>query len=656
VIDMFRPVAAAVAVTLGLCLLGSGSAVAAEGITVGISDVESSSTTVTGVLTFRSADVIEVESGSLTAAIDEKPFPATVAASTHLQRTAMLVIDTSGSMGSSGMATVRAATRTYLKEAPEDVRIGVVTFADTAGVDLKPTHDRAEAQRVVDGLASRGDTSLYAAVAAGIKAVGRDGDRSMVLLSDGADTISQDRKGDLEKATADLRKLGIRVDVVRFKTNDPDATSALKGFADASGGSVIAADNADAVGTAFQTAARALKSQAQFEVTTGAPISGTHTLRITGIAGGEPFTVLQTVDLGPGGATAPKGASPPTVDNAGVILPDLVLKVPAERSPLPFVAAGTVGLALFLLAFGALTPTFETRRERRLAAIDNYVQPVRRLSRSEGKAHSTPIAEQLVGLGERAMKGRKSTARTMELINRADLPLRPGEWWVLSVVAVIVGVAIGLLMLPQAHIVGAVIGAVPGLILPQMVLRFLAARRAKAFERILPDALTLVSTSLKSGFGLPQALDAVARDAAEPVAKEFSRALAETRIGTDIADALERVAERMGSEAMGMAVMAIRIQREVGGNLAETLGTTATTLREREALFRQVRALSAEGRLSAYILIALPIGLFLYMLKVNYDYVSLLWTTMPGIFMSIGAAVMLMLGIVWMRNVVKIEV
>jgi tight adherence protein B len=112
----------------------------------------------------------------------------------------------------------------------------------------------------------------------------------------------------------------------------------------------------------------------------------------------------------------------------------------------------------------------------------------------------------------------------------------------------------------------------------------------------------------------------------------------------------------MGSEAMRMAVMAIRIQREVGGNLAETLGTTAKTLRERESLHRQVRTLSAEGRLSAYILIALPIGLFFYMLQVNYDYVSLLWTTMPGIFMSIGALVMLTLGIFWMRNVVKIEV
>jgi len=112
----------------------------------------------------------------------------------------------------------------------------------------------------------------------------------------------------------------------------------------------------------------------------------------------------------------------------------------------------------------------------------------------------------------------------------------------------------------------------------------------------------------------------------------------------------------MESNSMHWTVMAIRIQREVGGNLAETLRTTAGTLREREALHRQVATLSAEGRLSAYILIALPIFLFFYMLRVNYEYVALLWTTTPGLFMSIGGLVMLGIGIVWMRQVVKIEV
>lgn len=616
-----------------------------------ISDAKSTASGVTGVLTFRSPEAVEVDPGSVVAAIDGEAVPATVSEATHIKRTAMLVIDTSGSMGRAGMATVRAATRAYLKDAPADVLIGVVTFASTAGVDLKPTSNRAEVQRVVDGLVADGDTSLYAAVRAATTALAVDGDRSMVLLSDGADTVSRDRAKDLAGATADLKKLGIRVDVVRFKTNDADAVVALNGFAKAGGGTVIPAANADEVGAAFQSAARALQSQAQFTLTPPTAMTGAHAVTISGTAGGQPFKAVQTVNFGASALPATP-QQPPGAQAA----PPPLRTFTMQSSVVPWVAAVMLGLAILLLASGVLLPSLQTRRERRVASVEEYLVPTRLASRSEGKQVQTPLAEQLVSFGERAMKDRSSTARTMQLINRADLPLRAGEWWVLRVVAVVTGIALGILLTGEAKWLGAFVGALLGLALPPVALRFLAARRAAAFERLLPQSMMLVSTSLRSGFGLPQALDSIARDSAEPIAKEFSRALAETRIGTDIADALDRLAARMGSKSMEMAVMAIRIQREVGGNLAETLETTAKTLRERESLHRQVRALSAEGRLSGYILIALPIGLFLYMMVVNYGYVSLLWTTGPGLFMLVGGIVLMIIGVFWMNRVVKIEV
>ena len=154
----------------------------------------------------------------------------------------------------------------------------------------------------------------------------------------------------------------------------------------------------------------------------------------------------------------------------------------------------------------------------------------------------------------------------------------------LRIAAVIVGVALGYILLAsRSWILGVALGLALGLLLPSFALRHLARRRARAFEFVLPDVLMLVATSLASGFSLLQALDAVARDAPEPAGKEFSRALAETRIGADVSDALDHMAERMDSENMRWATMAIRIQREVGGNLAETLRTTAATLRERGA-------------------------------------------------------------------------
>jgi tight adherence protein B len=269
------------------------------------------------------------------------------------------------------------------------------------------------------------------------------------------------------------------------------------------------------------------------------------------------------------------------------------------------------------------------------------------------------IRVNLVNLGDKVMDRRASTPKTQRLLERADLPLRAGEWAVLRVVSLVVGMVGGLLLIRGGAIsslVGACLGLLVGVVGPVLFLKFAASRRAKKFEGQLPDVLSLVASSLSTGFSLLQALDAVARDASEPSAKEFSRALAETRIGADLNESLDHLANRMDSSNLRWTGMAINIQRQVGGNLAETLRSTAATLRDRQALKRHVNALSAEGKLSAYILIALPIGVFLYMLGVNRAYVELLWTTAIGIGMLGGGLISLTIGVFWMRKVVKVEV
>jgi len=319
-------------------------------------------------------------------------------------------------------------------------------------------------------------------------------------------------------------------------------------------------------------------------------------------------------------------------------------------------------LAVFL-GFGALVaflamPNQASSRQRRVASIEGYVSGEESSPADERSAVSA-ISASLVNLGEKVMDSRTSTPKTQRLLERADLPMRPGEWAVLRVVAVVVGLAVGVLLLHGSLIstlIGAFLGALLGVLGPVLFLKFAASRRSKKFERQLPDVLTLVASSLSTGFSLLQALDAVARDAAEPSAKEFSRALAETRIGADLNESLDHLAERMESTNLRWTGMAIKIQREVGGNLAETLRNTAATLRDRESLRRHVNALSAEGKLSAYILIALPIGVFLFMLVGNRPYVELLWTNMIGIGMMVAAVVSMGLGVLWMNKVVKVEV
>ncbi len=151
--------------------------------------------------------------------------------------------------------------------------------------------------------------------------------------------------------------------------------------------------------------------------------------------------------------------------------------------------------------------------------------------------------------------------------------------------------------------------------MPWVYLKFRHSRRLSKFNGQLAETLGLMAGGLQAGLSLPQAVDSVVREGNEPMAGELRRALIEQRLGVDITDALDGVGQRMDSEDFDWIVMAIRIQREVGGNLAEILHTVADTLREREYLRRQVRALSAEGRLSGYILTGLPplIGLYMMM-------------------------------------------
>ncbi len=140
-------------------------------------------------------------------------------------------------------------------------------------------------------------------------------------------------------------------------------------------------------------------------------------------------------------------------------------------------------------------------------------------------------------------------------------------------------------------------------------LSFKHRRRLKAFKNQLANTLQLMSGALSAGLSLAQSVDTVVKEGTDPMASEFRRALIETRLGVEIEDALAAIAERMGSVDFEWVVMAIRIQRQVGGNLAELLNKVAETIREREYLERQVLALSAEGRLSVWILGGLPAGL-----------------------------------------------
>jgi tight adherence protein B len=191
---------------------------------------------------------------------------------------------------------------------------------------------------------------------------------------------------------------------------------------------------------------------------------------------------------------------------------------------------------------------------------------------------------------------------------------------------------------------------------PWVYLGLKRSRRARTFNALLPDTLQLMSGSLSAGMSLAQSVDTIVREANEPMASEFRRVLVEARLGVPLEDAMEGISERFESKDFAWVVMAIRIQRQVGGNLAELLDTVAETIRERQYLRRQVFALSAEGRLSAWVLGGLPPAFGVYLFFTQGDYIRPLYTTVLGWMMLAAGAVMLAIGAFWMSRLVKVEV
>ncbi len=191
--------------------------------------------------------------------------------------------------------------------------------------------------------------------------------------------------------------------------------------------------------------------------------------------------------------------------------------------------------------------------------------------------------------------------------------------------------------------------------IPFLLINFKTNQRIKKFNEQLPDTLQLVEGALKAGYSLNQSLVMVINETKPPISEEFRITLNEIRMGISEKAALENMAKRINSELFDWVILAVNIQREVGGNLAEIMDIIANTIREKERVLRQIKALTAEGKLSAYVLIGLPIILGIALSILNKAYISVLFSTKIGFMMLALAAILMIIGIVWILRIVKID-
>jgi len=260
------------------------------------------------------------------------------------------------------------------------------------------------------------------------------------------------------------------------------------------------------------------------------------------------------------------------------------------------VALGLGGLALI----GAGWLARVRSREVRLAELLQLPYGERDVDVARVAAEYGTVVSGTLGLAERAIKQAGGTTSLRTRIERADLSVRPSE---LVVIAACMGVAVG--------------AAATSLLLDR-----LASRRNKRFARQLPDALVLISSSLSAGHTFLRSIQLLATEAESPLSDELRRVVSETQLGTSLVDSLEHLSDRMRNRDLEWMVQAIRIQQQTGGHLTDLMATLAEVIRGREEVRREISVLTAEGRMSAWILGLMPVGLFLAVETVNPGYLD----------------------------------
>ena len=548
-----------------------------------------------------------------------------------------LVLDTSGSMRAGGrIDAARQAAEAFLAQKAERDQVALVLFSDAPRVISNFTGDAGHSSGALAGIQASGETALWDAViaAAELFAARPDLVPTIVVLSDGADTVST--RGP-DEAIAAATSANARVYAVALEGGAESDAPALRRLADATGGSFTTTTDAAEL--------RPIYDRIQAE------ISGQYELSWTSSAEPGPLEL----SVAAGGVVARASTTAGAVAGEATATPDVV--APArEEGFFDSAAARVASAALAFIAVAAFVGALGLALVRDRADLGRALRPYVGEAQPAEEAGARGLVESAIV--RRAVEATASLARQQGLLDsievkldQADLKLRPAE----AVFFVIAGTAILTLAAVAIDPLLAVLVVILGVLLPFAALNAAVAKRRKAFTSQLPDTLQMLASSLRAGYSLPQAFAAVASEAEEPMARELGRVVVEQQLGRPLDRALDDAAGRMGSPDFDWAVLAIKIQREVGGNLAELLTTVSETMVSRERLRREVSTLTAEGRMSTVFLLALPFVVGAFMFVRNPGYLNVLCDSTVGKALSVGALGLLVAGYFWMRKIVEIE-
>lgn len=309
-------------------------------------------------------------------------------------------------------------------------------------------------------------------------------------------------------------------------------------------------------------------------------------------------------------------------------------------------------LTLVLSLFSVLS--FARSHKKPIDRLESWMNNYQMPEVQEEKIERKGFVSTMGAMVEKVGIGRKISERTRIELIRADIPLTGYEF---NIIRALIGIILGILALLLAKSILLALSAVIIIwVLASVYVTSLKIKRLKLFSSQLGDALTLFSNSLRAGFSFLQAVSSVAREMPEPVSKEFTKLLKEMSLGLSIEKALSNLLIRVPLDDLELLIMAILIQKEVGGNLAEIIDSIANTIRERITIQLEIKTLTAQGKMSGIIIGLLPVFLTIILFIMNPSYMSLLYTEPIGRIM-VGLGLMsMMIGAFLINKIVKIEV
>jgi tight adherence protein B len=575
--------------------------------------------------------------GSARPQLDEGGVPVAGLKAANLghAKSVVLAVDQSQSMAGRKLAAAIAGARTFVAAKGRADRVEVLSFGSRPVTLSRFSSATADASAALGGLTidSHSGTTLWDAVVRAAAALRRERapGHVIIVLTDGRDVSSvaslQDAIAAAHAARAAVYTIGIAGP--RF------APGPLRALAARTGGVYEEAASSADLTALYAAIGRALTHTWQLSYVTAARPGNQIRLDVSVPHVGSWGRTVMLADVG---VSAAPTSQPPSILSASTW----------QSAAAPLLLGGAVALLTLLAAGFLLSVKGGGRLSSRLAP---HLGQSRRRNKTRRPHRGRSLVRRFFTATEQAFANVGQFRALQRLLTRADLPLLAAELLYLSVgVGVAVGLVAGLAGAPPLLTLGLMAG---GGALPFLWVRAKARTRIKVFDNQLPDLLITIAASLKAGHSFRHAVQAVVEEGAEPAAKEFRRVLNETRLGRPMDDALREMAERIDSKNLTFVLTSVTIQRQIGGSLAGLFDMVAETVRQRQQFARKIRGLTAMGRMSAYVLIGLPILLCLALTALNPTYMEPLWHSSTGHELLAMGLTMLMVGALILKKIVS---